>query len=931
MLRLVLLFALSIWSTASAAEKLQDPIEINADLRSMDLNKKLWFFEDQGNRYSVKHIQSQKFLDKFAPTDKRSPNFGFTTASVWARVPLINTSNQALAVIVSEGYAITDVIDFWVVHPATRTIEHARMGDKIANDENRQFNRLPSFRANILPGESWLLMRIRSQGSVIYNVKLFNVNEFYETSNKEYAFLYTCLGILTVMGFYNLFIWLQLGKLPYLVYFAFILMMVIQTAAYSGLVVHLIDDYTWAMNHGYILTANFASLFACLFPLVFLSLRGRHPWLQRFCYLGIFLHLVSNLALLHSYNLGAKTSILAATMASVITLTCGIVCSLKRYRPAYFFTLAWLALIVGNVIRMAMNSGIIPASFWSEWGVLVGSVIEVVLLSLALADKVRLTEKMAFQRIENLNSALRKQHEAVVDLNSNLERMVEEQTREIKSILKHIQIGIMIVGRQDLRITDTHSESVKTLFHSDNVASINVLDLLFEHAQASNEARSMVKTVLDNSLGESVWNFDSNSHLMPTEMNFRFGDESRILQFDWNPIVDKDDQVEKMLVSIKDVTALKKLEAEAASKSKELEYIGEILEVTPKQFGIFINSAQRFLADNMRLLHANVRYDKEILKILLINMHTVKGSARALGLAHLTPLIHDAEQQLARCMDDFKKWDRDSLLMDGQKIQSLLDVYQDLNQVKLGRNTGDSLVISLEFVERIRNFLRVSEEEGLPMLKQKARALKTGIEELTFVRGETVFREVLSNAEMLARDLQKESPHISIEDSGIYLSSEAQELIRNTFIHIIRNSMDHGIESAAERLAAGKSKEGHIFVKLEVKDDALFVTYRDDGRGLNLRAIQQIAVDRGIIQAQQKKSLEEIAYLIFEPGFSTAASVTDISGRGVGMNAVKDYIEAKQGSASIRLHATDKIVHPEFVPFEFVIRLYHTMSVQKSA
>jgi len=930
-LRFILFIILSLWSSAGLTQKQQTPIEVNADLRSIDLNKALWFLEDHDNRYSSEHIQNQDFLDQFAPTERRSPNFGFTTASVWARVPLINTSDQAHAVVVSEAYAITDAIDFWLVHPSTGTIEHARMGDQIANDKNRQFNRLPSFKTKIPPGKSWLLMRIQTQGTAIYNVTLFSESVFFETTSNENAFLYSCLGILTVMGFYNFFIWLQLRKLPYLIYFAFILTMVVQTTAYSGLVVHFIDDYTWVMNHGYIFVANLAALFACLFALVFLSLRGRHPWLERLCYLGIVLHFVSNVSLLHSYNLGAKTSVLAATMASIVTLTCGIVCSLKRYRPAYFFTLAWLALIIGNFIRMAMASGYMPASFWSEWSVLVGSVIEVVLLSLALADKVRLTEKSAFENIEILNVELRKQHEAVVHLNSNLERMVEEQTREIKSILKHIQIGIMIVGSKDLRVTETHSESVKTLFHNEDIAASNVLDLLFKNAQATNETRSLVKTVLDNSLGELDFNFEINSHLLPTEMTFRFGSESRILQFDWNPVVDKDHRIEKMLVSIKDVTALKKLETEAEEKSKELQYIGEILNVTPKQFGIFINSAERFLADNKRLLRANIRYDKEILKILFINMHTIKGSARALGLTHLTPLLHDAEQQLASSMDNRTKWDRDALLHDCQKIQNLLGIYQDLNQVKLGRNVGDSLAVSLEFVERIRNFLRIAADEGLPMMRQNARSLKEGIEALTFVRAETVFREVLSNAEMLARDLQKESPQITIEDGGIHLSSEAQELIRNTFIHIIRNSMDHGIESAAERLAAGKSKEGHIFVKVEVQDDSLYLTYRDDGRGLDLRSIHKIAVDRGIIKANQKHSAEEIAYLIFEPGFSTAASVTDISGRGVGMNAVKDYIEAKQGNASIRLLTPDNVIHPEFVSFEFVIRLYQTMSVQKSA
>jgi HPt (histidine-containing phosphotransfer) domain-containing protein/predicted membrane channel-forming protein YqfA (hemolysin III family) len=915
----------------SAAETRQTPIRVNADLRAVELDKALWLLEDKDNHYSAEHIQDQDFLQQFAPTSRRSPNFGFTTASIWARVPLVNASNQNLDVIITESYAITDAIDFWLVHPGTGTIEHARMGDQIPSDKNRQFNRIPSFQAKLFPGESWLLMRIQTQGTAIYNVTLFNEKTFYETRTREYVFLFSCLSILTVMAFYNLFIWLQLRKLPYLVYFAFILAMVAQSTAYSGLIVHLLDDYTGAMNRGYIFVANLSAILACLFPLVFLSLRGRHPWLERLCYLGIVLSLISDACLLHSYNLGARTSVLSATMVSVITLTCGVVCSIKRYRPAYFFTLAWLALIIGNVIRMAMASGIIPASFWSEWSVMVGSVIEVVLLSLALADKVRLTEKSAFARIEKLNSDLHKEHEAVVHLNNNLERMVEEQTREIKSILKHIHIGIMIVGRQDLRITETHSESVKTLFHTDKVASSSVLDLLFKHAQATEESRSMVQTVLNNSLDESDLNFHINSHLLPTEMNFRFGEEIRILQLDWNPVIDKDSRVEKMLISIKDVTALKKLEAEAAEKSKELEYIGEILDVTPKQFGIFVNSAQRFLADNKRLLRANHRYDKEILKILFINMHTIKGSARALGLSHLTPLMHDAEQRLASCLSNVGHWNRDALLNDCQNIQNLVDIYQDLNHVKLGRNVGDSLALSHDLVERIRNFLRVTEEESVPMLRQKARSLKESIEELTFVRAETVFREVLSNAEMLARDLQKESPLITIEDRGIFLSSEAQELIRNTFVHIIRNSMDHGIESAAERLAAGKPKEGRIFVKLDLQDDSLFITYSDDGRGLNLRAIHQIAMDRGLIKAHQKNSLEEIAYLIFEPGFSTAQSITDISGRGVGMNAVKDYIEAKQGSTAIRFQTSDQVVHPDFVPFEFVIRLYHSMSIQKSA
>jgi hypothetical protein len=169
-------------------------VKVNADLSSVDLDKALWFLEDKENHYSADHIQKPEFLEQFAPTTRRSPNFGFTTASIWARVPLVNSSQQPLDVIITEAYAITDAIDFWLVHPASGAMQHARMGDQIGFDKNRQFNRIPSFQAQLQPGESWLLMRIQTQGTAIYNVTLFNERSFHGQKTKEYIFLYSCFA-----------------------------------------------------------------------------------------------------------------------------------------------------------------------------------------------------------------------------------------------------------------------------------------------------------------------------------------------------------------------------------------------------------------------------------------------------------------------------------------------------------------------------------------------------------------------------------------------------------------------------------------------------------------------------------------------------------------------------------------------------------------
>jgi signal transduction histidine kinase len=918
-------------SSALTAQPQQAEVQIGSDLQTLPLGQHLWFYEDKDQSFQASDLLNPEFQQRFTPTTKKTPNFGFSDSAWWGRVLLRNSSDQTLTLYLTQGYAVVDRIDFWQVHPQAGVRAHMALGDRVPNDPNRKSHRLPTFRMELPPGESWLFIRIKTEGSMTFDMTLHEEASFHKTTTREYAFAYTMLGILLVMALYNFFIWIQLRKAAYLVYVAFILTMIWQPMAYMGLAALHLNDYTWFMNEGYIFVANKSTLFACYFPVLFLSLAARHKWLLRFCYLGMAFSFVPDLLLLSNYNQAAKLSALAASLASVITLATGVVCSLKRYRPAYFFTLAWFVMIVANVVRMAMVAGHFPASFLAEWGVLIGSVFEVVLLSLALADKVRTTEKAAFERIELLNQELKKEHDKVVNLNNNLERMVEEQTREIKSILKHIQIGIVVIGKNRLEITDSYSESMKTIFKTEKISAVSAIDLLFTQAAIDSELKSQVRSVLESSLGEPALNFELNSGLLPNELTYHFGLEQRILQFDWNPVVDKDGSIEKMLVSIKDVTALKQLEAEAHERSRELDYIGEILEVTPRNFGIFIESAQRFLGDNLRLLKANMRFDKEVLKILFINMHTIKGSARSLGLKNLTPLLHEYEQYLAQCLSKEVKWDHARLMQGHMLAQNQIDLYQELNQVKLGRSSGDSLSFPMDFVDRMQTFLRVVTDEGPSQYRQRAQGLKEVIENMTFIPAETVFREVLGNADMLARDLQKAPPVIEIQGQSILLSMEAQELVRNTFVHIIRNSMDHGIEAATERSAAGKTPEGHIHVAVSVQDGFLHIIYHDDGRGLNLRAIRRLAMERGLIRSDKNISPEELAYLIFEPGFSTVETVSDISGRGVGMSAVKDYIEAKGGQVQVKLLVQGEVLNPEFVPFNFIFRLGHSLCIQKVA
>jgi len=118
-------------------------------------------------------------------------------------------------------------------------------------------------------------------------------------------------------------------------------------------------------------------------------------------------------------------------------------------------------------------------------------------------------------------------------------------------------------------------------------------------------------------------------------------------------------------------------------------------------------------------------------------------------------------------------------------------------------------------------------------------------------------------------------------------------------MHLVRNSMDHGIESAEVRAAHGKPVQGTLRLNAFHDSGAIVITVQDDGAGLNRDKILAKALERGLVEANHHLSDEEVYALIFEPGFSTAEKVTNLSGRGVGMDVVKRNITALRGTVGI--------------------------------
>ncbi len=163
--------------------------------------------------------------------------------------------------------------------------------------------------------------------------------------------------------------------------------------------------------------------------------------------------------------------------------------------------------------------------------------------------------------------------------------------------------------------------------------------------------------------------------------------------------------------------------------------------------------------------------------------------------------------------------------------------------------------------------------------------------------------EVFQRFPRVVRDVCKElGKRIELKISGAdtELDKSMVEKLTDPLLHVVRNAMDHGIESIEDRLAAGKPEQGTLALNAYHQSGSVVIEISDDGRGLDTERILRKAVERGLVEPEAQLAERDIFNLIFAPGFSTADKVTDLSGRGVGMDVVRQNIEQLRGTVDIQ-------------------------------
>ena len=356
--------------------------------------------------------------------------------------------------------------------------------------------------------------------------------------------------------------------------------------------------------------------------------------------------------------------------------------------------------------------------------------------------------------------------------------------------------------------------------------------------------------------------------------------------------------------------------------------------------------------------------NRELIHGLLRNAHTLKGSARMLGYDRISAVAHRMEDLLKEVEDGERSVDTaviDVLLRGtdaithltalmakgeepGPHTERLLASFEggeapqpagndapqqetvESDTVRANVRTLDTLVNLIgemiinkkrfeEKISRLRSLCQ-SPDDAIPVaaVAEFSRDLEQDVLYLSYliqeVHGEAMalrmlpLKTVTEGLERMVRDVAKaQDKQVVLEITGesIELDRVLLDCLKPVLMHVVTNSVDHGIEPPAERMANGKTAHGTLQIAARYEGNRVRIDIRDDGRGIDPDLIRRTAVRRGIASRKEAESAsdDDILYLILRPGFSTSEIVTDLSGRGVGMDVVQKNVERVKGTLSL--------------------------------
>lgn len=478
-----------------------------------------------------------------------------------------------------------------------------------------------------------------------------------------------------------------------------------------------------------------------------------------------------------------------------------------------------------------------------------------------------------------------------------LEETIQIRTQELakskeqmSTLLNNADQGFLSFSK-DFMIHHEYSQACQHLLNNNNLAGQNIIDILFTNKYQ--------KELFSEAINEAFEQEDETTieyilSLLPHELSLH----QKVLNIEYKLI----EKTQCMLI-MTDITAKKILESRIKKEQETLKMIVEIVSdseifyETLRDYKQFISSFESLVHEHKTPLHNfNELYRK---------IHTFKGTFSQFYMHSIVESLHAIENKISYDIKE-NRTSNDALLniLKQSDLKTPLEHELEIIVAIL----GEEFLYNSNYVKINSDYLRELQDDVTTLLRQEnAQILQykdifEKILKLSHTKLLTLLRPYNNLVNQLAKRLQKEIYDFHVIGDSTIVVSEAYKPFVKSLLHVFRNCIDHGIEDAETRAEKNKDERGTISCSFEKIDQTIQIMISDDGAGINKANILQKALEKDMIREEDVPHMSEddIFNLIFIDSFSTKDTVSEISGRGVGMSAVKAEIDALNGTLNVK-------------------------------
>lgn len=458
-MRLIMLTMLLVCCIARA-----DTFAVEETQSRNTLNQYVEYLEDPQRTFTIDDVMDLP-AERWSQNSSEVFNQGYSDSTWWLKISVENVTGHKLHRFLEISYPVLDYIDAYVTSGTVKQSYH--LGDKYP------FHQRPVDHRHFLIPLEWIdddkftvYLAVRSSSSIQVPITLWEQHAFYNVDQTRTLIHGVYYGIMFVMIMYNLFVYLAVGDRNYLFYVMFVLCMPLFLASLTGFSFqYLWPNYTTWNDQAIIVALSGVVLFGALFTYRFLDLRKRrklYGWIATALVIGASLIIIASFYL--SYRVMIHILIPFAALACIYAFLSGILQWRDGNLAARYYTVAWTALLAGGVILALNKFHILPTNAFTEYATQIGSALEVILLSFALAERINQERRMRFDAQQEAlvtERDLRQAREEALSIqkqaNESLELRVQERTKELQELnhkLEELSATDQLTGLKNRRYLD---------------------------------------------------------------------------------------------------------------------------------------------------------------------------------------------------------------------------------------------------------------------------------------------------------------------------------------------------------------------------------------------------------------------------------------------------------------------------------------------